>query len=68
MSYSRTQSGGTTVEVKNQKVFINGRLVTAEQMEQAKYGKIFGMTCLVVGWLMGAFSVAVILPLLTATS
>ncbi|EGQ7810345.1 hypothetical protein I6Y99_004388 [Vibrio parahaemolyticus] len=63
MSHSIIRANGITVEVKGQSVFIDGRLVTKDQMKQAMHGKIFGMVCLIVGWLAGAFSAFVILPM-----
>ncbi|HHY0551899.1 TPA: hypothetical protein ACVU5P_004218 [Vibrio parahaemolyticus] len=63
MGHSVIQANGITVEVKGKSVFIDGRLVTKDQMQQAIYGKVFGMVCLIVGWLAGGFSAAVLLPM-----
>lgn len=53
-----------TVEVKGKSVFINGRLVCEDLMQQAKFTKVSNLVFLIAGFVAGGFSAAVIIQIL----
>ncbi|ENJ1591133.1 hypothetical protein AB0539_004492 [Vibrio parahaemolyticus] len=63
-SHSVISVGGMTVEVKGKRVFINGKEVTEDKIRDAAMARVYSMVFLIVGFIAGAFSMAVILPLL----
>ena len=64
MGHSVISTNDVTVEVKGKSVFINGSLVCSDQMQQAKFTKVSNMVFLIVGFVVGGFSAAVLLPYL----
>lgn len=62
MSYSRINQDGFLVEVKDRRVFINGREICESQMKQAMLGNVQMMVGIIAGFLAGGFSAYVLLP------
>lgn len=66
MQYSRIKQDNLLVEVRDQRVFINGREICESQVKQAMLGNIYMMVGIVSGFLAGGFSAYVILSQLPA--
>lgn len=60
MSHSVTSSNGMTVEVKDERVFINGIEIHPDRVKQARAARTLGMFMLIAGFVLGGFSSAVI--------